>query len=244
MQTLSALIIDDDIACLQQHSKILQDYCPEITHIQTACNMQEAIKHIASQTFNLLFLDIELGNENSFQYIDFFNTLPSETSIVILSEYQEYAYKALKLGVLDYIIKPATPDAMMKAVRKYHNRFKENTINMDRFWLLNGHSKTFLLRPNEIVMMAAEGPYTNIFLTTGFLNATKTLGSFSSLYEHPPFVRLSRSEVLNVNHILRIEKEANGAGIVYFTGGHKLAVSKVKKDQLIRHLHGVQNMAM
>lgn len=236
MHNLTALILDDDPICQKLHLSILREYCPEISYIQTSGSINDTLKQLANRHFNLLFLDIEVGKENLMQYGNFLQSLPKETKVIIVSGYMEYALKAIKVGVLDYILKPADPYSMINAVQKYLNCQQNKT---EKPLVLNGHSKTYLIKKPDVIMLVAEGAYTNFYLPDGILSASKSLGHFSPNYLEYPFFRLSRSHIININHIIKIEKEGNGAGTIYFEGNYKLKISKLKKDELVRYLHNL-----
>jgi acetoacetate decarboxylase len=87
---------------------------------------------------------------------------------------------------------------------------------------------------DEILYLKASSAYTEIYLNKGHcIIASRTLKSFEEALENP-FVRVHNSYIVNMNFIKNFDKSD---AILYLENGQSIAVSKSKKDQLLKAVY-------
>ena len=105
---ISAIIIDDEQNARSNLRMLLEDYCPEVTVVAEAQSAAEAREMIATHHPQLLFLDINMPNEDGFELLE---SLPEKDfSVIFITAHNQFALKALKSGAIDYIEKPIDID--------------------------------------------------------------------------------------------------------------------------------------
>lgn len=97
---IEAIIIDDEIHCIETLSILLKEYCADVKvreQCRSAKKGQEAIEKIKP---DLIFLDIEMPVINGFELLEQFDEIPF--TIIFTTSYDQYAIKAIRFSALDY----------------------------------------------------------------------------------------------------------------------------------------------
>ena len=80
-----------------------------------ASNIDEATKLLAQNAIDVVFLDIQLKGDIGFSITQI---LPPNTHVVVVSAFPEYAMQAIKLEVIDYLLKPISEDDFISCAVK------------------------------------------------------------------------------------------------------------------------------
>ncbi|PZF74808.1 LytR/AlgR family response regulator transcription factor [Taibaiella soli] len=118
-----ALIVDDEkTACenLKSALQALPDVHAEIVGV--AHNTREAEALISRTEPQVVFMDIDMPNENGFQFLNRIAPFPFE--VIFVTAYDEYAIRAFKLNAIDYILKPIDIEDLKKAIEKLAEKFE------------------------------------------------------------------------------------------------------------------------
>ena len=63
---IKAIIIDDEIHCLDTLSLLLKEFCPDVQLAEQCRSAKEGLAAIEKHSPNLVFLDIEMPSMNGF----------------------------------------------------------------------------------------------------------------------------------------------------------------------------------
>jgi DNA-binding response OmpR family regulator len=117
MKPVKILVVDDESQICQNVKKILSKKNFQVT---SALNAQEALEKLAQESFALLISDIVMPGQNGLALLKMVKEQWPLTKAVIMTAYAstDTAMKAIRLGALDYIQKPFTPDELRSRVDK------------------------------------------------------------------------------------------------------------------------------
>lgn len=104
MKTIKAIVVDDEENARLIIKNFIAEYCPSVEIIDEAEDVKSAVKLINKNQVDLVFLDIEMPNENGFALFDYFNKPTFET--IFCTAYSEYAIKAFEVSATDYLVNP------------------------------------------------------------------------------------------------------------------------------------------
>lgn len=111
----TAIIVDDeDEARDNLQSLILASSGGLVAIVGMAGSTAQAEQLVKEKQPDALFLDIELGKDNAFQWLSQIGSYTFE--IVFVTGYNNYAVKAFKLNALDYLLKPIDIDELRNAI--------------------------------------------------------------------------------------------------------------------------------
>lgn len=159
------LIVDDGHYVVEYMKHLLDWKSFGINQIETTTNSIEAREWLNQRHVDILITDIrmpEVSGIDLLQHIHQHNLL---TKVIILSGYSqfEYAQQGIRLGALDYLLKPVDKDdvekAMAKAIKNIKNTTPSPAVQWESFdglgWLLS------LLGENETLRKEFEA-YTDL----------------------------------------------------------------------------------
>lgn len=243
------MIVDDEQSSIDLLKWLAEQYCPDITSIQTARSVSEAFPLIKTFRPDILFLDIQMPHQSGFDLLTI--TEHWDFEVIFTTAYNEFAIQAIRFSALDYLLKPVDEAELRKAVDRYKAKriyapagqllfrnFIQNIShgNKDKFKLaLAGASEVKYVQLNEIIRLQAESNYTHIFLTGGkvFVSA-KTLKEYDEILQGHKFLRVHKSHLVNPAHIDTYDKQ----GLLLMSDGSKVEVARRKKDFLQQSLSG------
>jgi len=115
MEPVKILVVDDEANICQNVKKILSKKNYEVT---TALNADEAMAKLAKDSFALLISDIVMPGKNGLELLKMAKAQWPLTKAMIMTAYAttDTAMKSIRLGALDYIPKPFTPEELRTKV--------------------------------------------------------------------------------------------------------------------------------
>jgi len=119
---IKAIIVDDEVHCIDTLSILLADYCPEVEVMEKCMSAKKGLEAIEELKPDLVFLDIEMPIMNGFELLEQFKQIPF--SVIFTTSYDQYAIKAIRFSALDYLLKPIDPKELITAVHKVQQQKK------------------------------------------------------------------------------------------------------------------------
>lgn len=118
------LVLDDEKIVLDSVSRILEEEGYEVVGCQSPVMAVETLKQGG---FDILITDLKMPGMDGLQAMEKVHEIDPDLSIVMFTAYStvDSAVKAMKLGAVDYIRKPFTPDQLSQLVAKVMNDRKE-----------------------------------------------------------------------------------------------------------------------
>ena len=96
------------------------------SQIEEADSGASAIELISGRTFDLLFVDISLGDMDGTTLAAAARRILPDAQIVFATAYSQYGVKAFELGVNNYILKPFDPDRVRRVLEKCQKDLQKN----------------------------------------------------------------------------------------------------------------------
>ena len=111
---LNTIIVEDEAKSRDILRNYLAKYCPNVSVLGEAANVDEALILIRNHELDLVFLDVEMPYGNAFDLLDKVGDRSFET--VFVTAYDHYAIEALNAHASYYLMKPISIDDLIKAV--------------------------------------------------------------------------------------------------------------------------------
>jgi len=243
---IKAVLIDDEVYCLETLSMLLEDYCPHVTIIDQCRSAKKGLEAIEKSKPDVLFLDIEMPIMNGFEMLEEFSEIPF--AIVFTTSYDQYAIKAFHVSALDYLLKPIDPKELIRAVQKI--QAQKMLPSPEQFEMLlkrvNNTAGVFqkiavptiegfeLIPADQVVRCEANGNYTNLFLKNkDKIIACRTLKEMEEqLHDFSFFIRVHHSWIANLNEVTKYIR--GEGGYLVMTDGSTVNVSRNRKETLMK----------
>lgn len=246
---IDAVIIDDESHCIDHLTGLVATYCGSMVRLTgSAGTIEDGWRSILQLQPQLVFLDIQIGEETGFELLERFPVI--DFDIIFVTAYEKYAIQAFKFSAIDYLLKPVDPDDLRQAVaRLQQKRSKEELAKKFEtlfYNLKNGQGlprrisiptvKGLEFLPvQEIIRCESHINYTSIFLTNGHkLTVARTLKEFEELLSEHNFYRVHNSHLINLACIKSYNKGKGGS--VSMTDNTEIEVSTRRKDDLLKRL--------
>lgn len=116
------IVLADDHTIMRQGLRNLLDAEPDFDVIGEAGDGPAALDLIREKEPDILVLDLMMPGMSGMEVMEKINPGDHQTKVVVLSMHADYAHvhQALKRGASAYVIKDASADDLVKAVRKAH----------------------------------------------------------------------------------------------------------------------------
>ena len=102
-------ICEDDVEQMMDLIKLIeQQNAPVPVHIVQFATLQQLEQ--CSQKLDILFLDIEVGKENSIAFLEQSDKLPAVSMIVLVSSHSCYVTKSFTVPIRQFLLKPIKPE--------------------------------------------------------------------------------------------------------------------------------------
>ena len=243
---IKAVIIDDEVHCLDTLSMLLDDYCRNVQVMEKCLSAMEAFAAIEKHQPDLIFLDIEMPVMNGFDLLMKFDQIPF--SVIFTTSYNQYAIKAIRFSALDYLLKPVDPKELIAAISKI--QLQQHKPGVEQFTMMvdymqqkkNGFQNIavptiegFEMIPAvELVRCEAENNYTHLFLKNGKkITACRTLKEMEEhLKDFTFFLRVHHSYLVNLNEIAKYIR--GEGGYLVMNDGATVNVSRSRKESLLQ----------
>lgn len=249
METIKAIIVDDELSSLQNLQQKLAEFCPSIKIIATAQKPEEAILLINHHKPDVIFLDIEMPKMSGFRMLEEFKEPAFE--IIFTTAYNHYAVEAIRIAAFDYLLKPIAIKDLQQAVDRLNKIFNPQT--KERIDVLKSSINDNKTQEDKIAISTTEGlefiPIKNIlhiesnsnyskifFRDNRTLTVTKLLKDFEDMLVPYHFYRVHNSHLINLNYIQKYLR-GNG-GRVIMQNGTEIEVARRKKEEFLKMIAG------
>jgi two-component system LytT family response regulator len=171
---------------------------------------------------DVVFLDVEMPGSSGFQMLSELNPRPS---VVIVTAHAEHAMHAFDIEAVDYLLKPVTPSRFDQAIRRLQNHMQGSAAlpgqpysKTDRI-CLRTPERTIVAPMDSIPLLLAEGDFTRFhFKEHPPLMICHPLGDYETLLPSPPFLRIDRSHLVNLDLIIRMERSSRDEAVLILEG--------------------------
>ncbi len=204
---IKAILVDDEKGALETLSGMLDLFCKEVQVLGKASSANQARDLIKTFNPDLVFLDIRMPFENGFDLLESLGN--HRFHVIFTTAYNNYALKAIKFSVLDYLLKPIHAEELQRAVSKVskasvskeqYSILKAHQLNNKHEQIVLPHKEGFqVVNIREILRFEGDRNYTNVhFLNRDQLLVAKTLKEYEELLKDYDFFRVHQSNIINM----------------------------------------------
>lgn len=243
-----AIIVEDEPHSAETIKEILSSHFNDLEIVSQTTNVKDSVEAINKHKPDLLFLDIDLPDGNSFdilQQIDYKNY-----KIIFITAHQEYAIKAIKFSAFDFILKPFDPMELISTVNDvlkekmnedYELKFQafftnfNNSLQGIKKIVLKTVEKIHIVDVKDIIRCQSDNTYTNFFINNGRkIIVSKNIKKYEEMLTDYGFMRVHQSHLINLNYISYFDKSEGGA--IVMSDNSNIPISSQKKQKLFEYL--------
>ena len=253
--TLDVMIVDDELA----GRRTLREYCgrePDLQVIGEYGDSHVALEAIRARPPHLLFLDIQM---DSLDGVSLARALDPRSLplIVFVTAYDQYALDAFDVSAVDYLLKPFDDERFRRTLERVRRRREAETatqrqealtavleriergavtVDVRPRVLAEIGSRMHMLDVAQIEAAEADRNYVKLVVGRDTFHARSTLQQAEKTLQSQPMLRISRSCLVNMNHVREVSRTPRGDFILVLAGGATVTSSEGFRDVVRQHL--------
>jgi two-component system LytT family response regulator len=253
---MQVIIVDDEPAA----RRTLRECCAREPDLQVVgeygCGAR-ALEAIQAQPPDLLFLDIQIDSLNG---IALARSLAPQTlpSIVFVTAYDQYALEAFEVSATDYLLKPFDDQRFRDTVARVRRKRGDDALaerqamlsallaQMERNLramsgaapriLAESGSRMHMLDVATIELAEGDRNYVRLLVGRNVYHARSTMQQAEQSLQSQPVLRISRSCLVNVNHVRELSRTPRGDFIFVLAGGTTVTSSEGYREAVRDYL--------
>ncbi len=237
MKNIKAIVVEDEPKSMTVLIALLEMFHPEVQVVATAKSLAEASPLLTATTFELLFLDVNLSDGNSFDIVKTGDE--KRFNIVFTTAHEKYASKAFHLNALHYLLKPINPEELTIAIDRHKNSplyseyEEEPTLKLGKLPLSTKDGLT-LIEINQIIRVQSSDKYSVFHMSDKTQHIiSKPLSRYEALLKPFHFYRVHDSHLVNLKFIKTYNRST---GELELSDDSIVVVAQRKKEELIKFL--------
>jgi DNA-binding LytR/AlgR family response regulator len=251
METVRAVIADDERLMREQLRARLAEVWPELEVVAEAKNGREAVEAVATHRPDLAFLDIRMPGMTG---VEAAREIGDACHVVFITAYSEYAVEAFEQGAVDYVLKPADSERLALTVARLKKRLDGKPADLGalleklaaRLDLPAGSSATVaqkgpylqwiqasmgqqirMIPVSEVLFFTSDEKYTRVQTETYEALIRKPIKELVDQLDPEQFWQIHRATIVNIKAIAGVTRDLRGRQLVQLKSyPQKLEVSR------------------
>lgn len=225
-------VCDDERVFSERLKNLIDDYyrTPERT-VDIFDSAAELLGHIQQEpdTFDAVFLDIEMPELDGIQAARHIRKLNSDVGIIFLTSHTELAMEGYEVNALRFLAKPVNQVKLYEVLALLDKSVNRQCI------VINDGGVNVMVKHSDVCYIKAENVYLRVVTENKNYLLRKKLADIESELDSGRFVRIHRSYIVGLEHVCSFDGKA-----VIMTDGTQLPLSrsceKQFKDAVMNYL--------
>jgi DNA-binding LytR/AlgR family response regulator len=226
---MKALVVDDESLVRSELVYALGKVAPDF-RITEAADAVEALRHLAGETYDVAFLDINLPGLSGLEATKVIAALPTPPHVVFVTADGTRAVDAFELAAVDYVVKPVSEARLARTVARLRTLRDTQAgapnsapAAASRVALEDG-DRMRLVRVADIRYMQANGHTVTARVFDGDLRWKGSLTEAATRLEPAGFLRVHRAYLVNPERVVEVEP--------FFGGSYMLRVDDKTRSEV------------
>ena len=240
----NALIVDDERLARAELKRLLAQYSDIIQIVAEAANADTALQKLTSNHIDLVFLDVQMPGMSG---VELAEQIDSDIQFVFCTAFDQYAVDAFTLNAVDYLVKPVNPQRLGQCIQKLQHDTNpasgdaassntENYLPDHHGLLLKFGDVNRIVKLAEIERFESVGNHCAVYSAMGKSWVHSSLSKVESRLDPTVFFKASRSELIRIDAIERIEPGIKtGSFVAFMHSGQMIELSR-RQAQTLKQL--------
>ena len=231
---MNVIIIEDEQHATDKLHRQLLSIDKSINILAKLGSVESSVQWLKEHTADLIFLDIHLGDSNSFKI---FSHVEVKTPIIFTTAYDQYAIEAFKLNSIDYLLKPINQRDLEKALQKFtdvqgskaafdYNKIadllQEKTPEYQKRFMVYAGDQIKTIDLQNVAYFSAEGKYCYLHSSDGQQYLIDfTLDKLEKVLDPENFFRINRQFLISIGSIQQMHQYPKGRVKIDLTPSNK-----------------------
>lgn len=173
---------------------------------------------------DLIVCDIFLKKMSGVDAVEKLRGNGFDIPVIFLTMSSEHALEAYNLDVLQYLLKPLDKDKFFHALDISFSHIEKIEKDKEEYLIMKMSEGVCKIFPDHIIYCETKKNYQVFHMEPSDLRIRKTsIEIFEILKRFPQFMKCGTSYILNLNHVIKVNKEK-----VYFDNGESIFLPRNK----------------
>jgi two-component system LytT family response regulator len=246
-------VIVDDMSLAREAIRMKLQAEADVQIVAEAGSGLEAISAVRTLRPDLMFLDVQMPGLDGFQVLDSIGPVPVP-SVIFVSGYDSYAVRAFQAKALHFLLKPIADDQFRDALQRARQALTNPSTaapkrsrgyefcadgppNRPQNYILRftvrDREGFFIVKTGDVDWAASAGNYTELHVGQRSYLIRIVLSELEQRLDPAAFVRISRSTIINIERVHRLNPLWHGDLQVLLRDGTELRMSRRYRKRLI-----------
>jgi DNA-binding LytR/AlgR family response regulator len=240
------LVVEDEEHARAELSYLLQQ--AEVMVIEAA-SATEALDVLAGIQVSAVFLDIQMPGLDGLQLAQVLQKFSDPPPVVFVTAHEAHAVDAFDLDAVDYLVKPVTPERLTRTLARLRSTgagtagggtgASDGAVGTAKgpdelpFVAVEVGDRVMLIERAEIRYVEARGDYVRLYTFDRHYLIRRPLSSVARSWDRHGFVRVHRSYVINLRHVVDISPGFNQSLAVRIADGERTVVPVSRRQAMV-----------
>jgi two-component system LytT family response regulator len=236
---IRTVLVDDE----QLARQVLREFISAHADLEIAAecsNGFEAVKAVADQKPDLLFLDVQMPKLDGFEVLEL---IGNQTAVVFVTAYDNYAIKAFEVHAVDYLLKPFSAERFNAALTRAKQRLSGGAPQkspaaadlaasarppaqyLDRVAVREG-SQVSIIPVSKLDYAEAQDDYVALASAGKKHLKQQTISKLEASLDPTRFLRVHRSYIVNLERVSKVEPYGKDTHVAVLSSGVQIPVSR------------------
>ncbi|WP_412546794.1 LytR/AlgR family response regulator transcription factor [Maricaulis sp. MIT060901] len=217
------LVVEDELHSRNQMEAWLNEI-EEVGEVRTARGLADAKAVLKEFTPSVMFLDIELGDGNSFDLIN----ADTQAKVIFTTAYDLYAVKAFRVNAIDYIMKPFDKADIVDALDRISvgDRADHSALEVKKILRVKHNGRVHFVEASDISLISSEDYYSALHVGGREFLTRKSIRELTEELQPHGFLRIHRSTIVNLNFVISSKRLVSGGLEIGLSDGRSTTVSR------------------
>lgn len=195
------------------------------------CNSKQLFSYLQNHTLDILFLDIDLGDESGIDIASQIAVNYPDLIIIFLTGHREFTSEAFDVDAFGYLVKPINEQKLERTLKKaftqvYGIKNRQSSASL----IITEENIKKKINQSDILYIERVGAKSIIHTQNRIYQVYEPLTSLCSRLDSH-FIRINQSEVVN-----RSEIETLKGNTVFLRDQRQLSIGRTYKKQVVSEL--------
>jgi DNA-binding LytR/AlgR family response regulator len=240
---LRVLVVDDEQPAIDELSWLLRQQ-PDVLQVRAASSASAALRCLDETSVDVVFLDIEMPDLSGLELARVLRRFANPPIVVFVTAFEKHALEAFEVKAIDYVLKPIRHDRLDETMRRITALVPRST-DLEQLPPLAAPSprasisvesggRTFFVNRNDVFAVEASRDYVRLHTLNKSHLVRIPISELESEWGSVGFVRVHRSYLVAVPHVLELRSE--GHGLTVIVGSLTIPVSRTYSRNLRERL--------
>jgi DNA-binding LytR/AlgR family response regulator len=244
---MKILIVDDEPLARTALENALATRS-DIEHRESVGDAVEALNRLATGSYDVLFLDIEMPELSGIELLDRLKATDKPMpGVVFVTAHEEYAIAAFTKHAVDYVVKPFSNDRINEALDVAFRRTAAERLTKLAETLQHWHEisrkqpgriaikadgRILFIDPSEVIAVHAEGNFVLLQRKVGSHLLRESISVMADKLKPYGFIRIHRSVLVNISFVEEVRPWPTGEYVLLLKSGKEYTVTRTYKSNL------------